>query len=67
MPSNEQIDEDKNTQTEPIPSVECDHEWEVIDDSFDHEYGCEVIVFERCQLCSAERDHEPMTFDDDVI
>lgn len=51
----------------PTPSVECDHEWEVIDNSFDHEYGCEVIVFERCQLCDAERSHDPPVFDDDVI
>lgn len=33
--------------------MECDHEWEVVDDSFDHEYGCERIVFERCRLCDA--------------
>ncbi len=67
MPSNKQIDGDDNQQEEPIPSVECEHEWEVIDDSFDHEYGCEVIVFERCEFCGTERSHEPMTFDDDVI
>lgn len=56
-----------DTDRGPTSSVECDHEWEVIDDSFDHEYGCEVIVFERCEFCGAERSHEPMTFDDDVI
>lgn len=59
--------ESNGNREEPMPSVECDHEWEVVNDSFDHEYGCEVIVFERCQLCDAERDHEPMKFDDDVM
>lgn len=67
MLSNKQIDEDENTQTEPTPPIECDHEWEVVNDSFDHEYGCEVIVFERCVLCGVERSHDPPTFDDDVI
>ena len=46
---------------------ECDHDWEVVDDSFDHEYGCERIVFERCALCDEERPHEPQRFDDDVM
>lgn len=45
----------------------CDHEWETIDDSFDHEYGCEQIVFQRCWLCDTEREYEPEHFDDDVI
>lgn len=47
--------------------MECDHDWEVVDDSFDHEYGCERIVFERCRLCDAEQEYDPPTFDDDVI
>ena len=29
----------------------CDHEWEFIDDSFDHEYGCEQIHYRKCRLC----------------
>lgn len=33
----------------------CDHEWECVDDSFDHENGCEQIVFQRCELCGEER------------
>jgi hypothetical protein len=49
------------------PVDECEHVWEVIDDSFDHEFGCKIIVFERCRLCDAERNHERPTFDDDVI
>lgn len=47
--------------------MECDHDWEVVDESFDHEYGCERIVFERCRLCDAVQEYDPPTFDDDVI
>ncbi len=46
-------------QTVALLDVECDHDWKVVDDSFDHEYGTERIVFERCELCGAEREHEP--------
>lgn len=46
---------------------ECDHEWEVIDDSFDHALGCEQIVFQRCAVCGKEREYDPPRFDDDVI
>ena len=46
---------------------ECDHDWEVIDDSFDHEFGCERIVFQRCSICDEEREYDPPRFDDDVI
>lgn len=47
--------------------ISCDHEWEVIDESFDHELGCEQIVFERCKLCDEEREYQLPTFEDDVI
>lgn len=46
-------------QTVALLDVECDHDWKVVDDSFDHEYGTERIVFERCELCGAQREHEP--------
>lgn len=29
----------------------CDHDWEKHDDSFDHEYGTEVIRYEQCRRC----------------
>ena len=45
----------------------CDHEWELVDDSFDHEFGCEQIVFMRCAVCDEEREYDPPQFDDDVI
>ena len=38
--------------------TDCDHEWKLIDDSFDHEYGTEQIVFYRCQLCDAEHEYD---------
>ena len=47
--------------------VECDHDWQVVDESFDHEYGREKVVFVRCQKCDLERDYEPQYFDDDVL
>lgn len=46
---------------------ECDHELEVVDDSFDHALGCEQIVYQRCAVCDAEREYDPPRFDDDVI
>lgn len=33
---------------------DCQHEWEVQDESFDHEFGTEVAVFAECQKCGAE-------------
>jgi hypothetical protein len=47
--------------------ADCDHAWEVVDDSYDHEFGTENIVFERCIHCDEEREHEPRQFDDNVI
>lgn len=39
--------------------VECEHEWEVRDDSFDHEFGTEKIPpYEVCLKCDAHREHE---------
>jgi hypothetical protein len=45
----------------------CDHEWEVIDDSFSHEYGTEIIVFEQCAKCEQTRDHEPFYYGDEYL
>ncbi len=45
----------------------CDHEWEVIDQSFDHDYGREVIVFRQCLFCDEEAVYDPPQFDDDVL
>lgn len=37
---------------------ECDHDWKVRDESFSHEFGTEIVVFEECELCGATRDYE---------
>lgn len=43
----------------------CEHEWEFVDDSFDHEFGCERIHYWRCEKCEATKStvsadyHEP--------
>ena len=36
----------------------CDHVWHTVDDSFDHEFGTEVIVYDECELCGKTRPHE---------
>lgn len=37
----------------------CDHEWEFQDDSFDHEFGTEVIHYWECPKCGATTDKSP--------
>ena len=36
--------------------VNCDHEWELKDDSFDHEFGCEQIQYYECVKCEETKD-----------
>jgi hypothetical protein len=36
----------------------CEHAWEAQDDSFSHEFGTEVVVFECCELCGETRDYD---------
>lgn len=36
----------------------CDHEWKPVDDSFDHEYGCEQIHYWRCDKCELTKPRE---------
>lgn len=50
--------------------VNCDHEWELIDESFDHEFGTEQRYHYECSKCGQVDDLrtlEPEYFDDDVI
>lgn len=54
-------------QTIELPEWECEHGWETVDHSFDHEYGCEQDVRQVCRDCCAEREYEPPQFEDDVI
>lgn len=42
----------------------CDHDWEIVDDSFDHAYGCEKIIYKRCLNCDAVEPYEPESFID---
>ena len=48
-------------------ALPCDHEWEIVDHSFDHEYGCEQILVDVCVKCGEERPHNTQRMDDDVI
>jgi hypothetical protein len=34
--------------------IECKHDWEIEDESFDHAFGTEVRVFAVCSKCDAE-------------
>lgn len=42
---------------------DCDHDWELQDDSFDHEYGTELVHYWRCIKCEATKDMEPGDYD----
>lgn len=44
-------------------SVEYDHDWEFVDDSFDHEYGTEQVHYFACSRCEMTRNVEPGEFD----
>ncbi len=44
---------------------DCDHEFEFVDESFDHEFGTEVVHYMQCQKCGFVRDIEPGEFDYD--
>jgi len=39
----------------------CDHDWEFGDDSFDHEFGTELVHYWRCEKCGKSK---PTTSDD---
>jgi hypothetical protein len=32
------------------------HEWELIDDSFDHQFGVELIYYYQCAHCGLTKD-----------
>lgn len=42
---------------------EFDHDHELQDDSFDHEYGVEQIYYYVCQECGHTRDLEASDYD----
>jgi hypothetical protein len=33
----------------------CDHDWHFLDESFDHEFGCEQVHSFECRKCGAIR------------
>ena len=44
--------------------AECDHEWVLRDDSFDHEFGTEQVFYWECQFCDATKETEAGDFHD---
>ena len=43
---------------------ELDHDWQFVDESFDHAYGTERVHFWRCERCDATRGMEAGDYDD---
>jgi hypothetical protein len=37
--------------TEEVDVPECDHDWELVDESFYHEFGIEQVYSWECQKC----------------
>lgn len=42
-----------------------DHSWELQDDSFDHEFGTERIIYWQCTDCGASKPVGPHDLDED--
>jgi hypothetical protein len=40
-----------------------EHDWEEMDDSFDHEYGTEIILYDMCNVCGLQREAEHIDLD----
>ena len=41
-----------------IGGGEFDHTLEVVDDSYDHDFGCEQIQYMQCEICGATHDED---------
>ena len=55
-----------NTGLPPPPEeAPCDHDWVFMDESFDHEFGCQQVYYWKCALCEATRDLAPGDFCED--
>lgn len=57
--ANERIAElERALETHPCHTekMEFDHDWKFVDDSFDHEYGTEVVHYFECRHCKATKD-----------
>lgn len=45
----------------------CDHDFEEVDDSFSHEFGTHVDIYNRCLICGETSEYVYSPLDDDVI
>lgn len=41
----------------------CDHDWELKDESFNHEFGCEQVQYYECVKCEKTKDLEAVDYD----
>jgi hypothetical protein len=48
-----------------LESGEFDHEWEMHDETFDHDYGAERVHYWRCATCGETKEIGPGDHDDD--
>lgn len=39
-------------------TAKCDHDLQVVDDSYDHEYGVEQIFYHQCIKCDATQEED---------
>lgn len=52
-----------NEETLMETETECDHDWELQDDSFDHEFGTEKVVYWLCLCCDKTKDIQQGDFE----
>jgi len=45
-------------------AVVCEHDWSMQDESFDHEFGTEVVHYFECELCGVTKPLEPGDYED---
>lgn len=45
---------------------EWDHDWQFQDDSFDHEFGTEVIHYDLCERCGETKACDPYDYELDI-
>jgi hypothetical protein len=59
-PSNsDHLDPDLNLPTPLDDPSTCDHDFQFHDDSFDHEFGTEIVRYWLCEKCGMSTPHNP--------
>ena len=45
----------------------CDHVFELVDESFDHEFGTEPVMYWRCLVCDKIEEPGPHDFEESML